>query len=214
MPGTLDGAGLAAVRGGRAVFAGLGFALAPGGALLLTGPNGSGKSTLLRLIAGFGHPVAGQIAWNGGAIADDMEAHRARLHYVGHQDGLKPALTVGETVRFWRALAGRDRADEAAALAAVGLAALAELPCRFLSAGQRRRVALARLALWPAPLWLLDEPTVGLDAAALALLEALCRRHRAEGGSIVAASHQAFGLDDTATLSLGDFAPAPVAAGW
>src|SRR5579863_1293869 len=102
-----SGFDVSASRGGRSLFAGLEFSIPAGGALLLTGPNGAGKSSLLRLMAGFGRPTAGGFAWNGDGIADDPEAHRARLHYVGHQDGLKPALTVGETLRFWQALAGQ-----------------------------------------------------------------------------------------------------------
>ncbi|MEA2754106.1 MAG: heme exporter protein [Aliidongia sp.] len=196
---------LDAVRGEKKLFSGLDFNLPPGGALVLTGPNGSGKSSLLRLMAGFGRPVAGHFAWNGADIARDAEAHRARLHYVGHQDGLKPALTVAETLRFWAALAGSPLADPAAALAPLGLAGLAQTPCRFLSSGQRRRLALSRLSVRFAPLWLLDEPAVGLDLAALAALSALIARHRAAGGSVVLSTHQGIELDRTLTLSLADF---------
>ena len=177
----------------------------PGGALVLTGPNGSGKSSLLRLMAGFGRPVAGHFGWDGAEIARDAEAHRARLHYVGHQDGLKPALTVTETLNFWAALGGSRLGDPAAALAPLGLAGLAETPCRFLSSGQRRRLALSRLSVRAAPLWLLDEPSVGLDSAAVSALSALIRRHRSSGGSIVLSTHQGIGLDDAQTLQLADF---------
>src|SRR5579859_5300521 len=156
--GHFTGSGLGAVRGEKRLFSGLDFRLPPGGALVLTGPNGSGKSSLLRLMAGFGRPVAGHIAWDSADVARDADAHRARLHYVGHQDGLKPALTVAETLRFWAALAGSRLADPAPALAPLGLVGLAGTPCRFLSSGQRRRLALSRLAVRPAPLWLLDEP--------------------------------------------------------
>jgi heme exporter protein A len=203
--GTFSGIGLGAARGGKRLFRGLGFQLAPGSALVLTGPNGSGKSSLLRLMAGFGKPVAGRFAWDGADIAQDAEAHRARLHYVGHQDGLKPALTVAETLGFWSALAGETLTDPAPALAPLGLVALARTPCRVLSSGQRRRLALSRLALRPAPHWLLDEPAVGLDAAALAALGALIARHRASGGLVVLSTHQGIPLDGAETLSLADF---------
>jgi heme exporter protein A len=203
--GTFSGTGLDAVRGGKRLFSGLGFRLSPGGALVLSGPNGSGKSSLLRLMAGFGKPVAGHFSWDGADVARDAEAHRARLHYVGHQDGLKPALTVTETLGFWAALAGFRLADPAPALAPLGLVGLAGTPCRFLSSGQRRRLALSRLALRPVPLWLLDEPTVGLDAAALTALSALIARHRTGGGSVVLSTHQGIALDDAATLTMTDF---------
>jgi heme exporter protein A len=214
-PGTLAGVAIGAVRGGRRLFAGLDFALPPGGALVLTGPNGSGKSSLLRLLAGFGRPAAGRFTWDGADIGEEPEAHRARLHYVGHQDALKPALTVDETLRFWRGLAGHGETFTPRALYAFGLATLADLPCRYLSSGQRRRLALSRLAAWPAPLWLLDEPTVGLDAAALAQLAEACRTHRAAGGSIVVSTHQDFDLEDALTASLADFLPtAATTVGW
>jgi heme exporter protein A len=211
-PGILAAVALAASRGGRRLFAGLGFTLAPGSALLLTGPNGSGKSSLLRLLAGFGRPTSGGFTWDAAPIEAAIEAHRHRLHYVGHHDALKPALTVAETLEFWTAVAGREGALLPAALDAFGLAPLAGLPCRFLSAGQRRRLALARLVAWPAPLWLLDEPTVGLDALALGQLFEACRRHQDSGGSIVLSTHQAVELVRTDTVSLGDFVPAAQAA--
>ncbi len=205
MAGIFSGIGLGAARGGKRLFSGLEFRLAPGAALVLTGPNGSGKSSLLRLMAGFGKPVAGHFAWDDIAVAEDAEAHRARLHYVGHQDGLKPALTVAETLEFWAALAGAALKDPVPALAPLGLAPLAQTPCRFLSSGQRRRLALSRLALRSVPLWLLDEPAVGLDAAALEALGALIARHRADGGLVVLSTHQGIPLDSAETLSLADF---------
>jgi heme exporter protein A len=205
-PRTFAGHGIAAIRGERMLFSGLDFALAPGGALALSGPNGSGKSSLLRLMAGFGRPVAGGFTWAGEEIGEDWESHRARLHYVGHRDALSPALTVLETLQFWAALAASP-ADTLAALGAFGLLPLASLPCRFLSSGQRRRLALSRLVLWPAPLWLLDEPAVGLDVQALAALTQLIERHRAGGGSVVLATHQALDLAGVETLALADFPP-------
>jgi heme exporter protein A len=198
------GIGLAGQRGGRRLFGGLDFALPPGGALVLSGPNGSGKSSLLRLMAGFGRPAAGILAWDGADIRDDIEAHRARLHVVGHQDGIKPALTVAETLRFWTALGGAEASNEVigAALGALGLGALAATPCRLLSSGQRRRLALARLVAAERVLWLLDEPAVGLDLQALAALSGLLARHRAGGGMVVLSTHQGIDLPDAEHLSL------------
>jgi heme exporter protein A len=138
----LSAEALSATRGERPLFSGLGFALAAGDALMLTGPNGSGKSSLLRLLAGFGRPTAGRLAWDGKPIADELEAYRAQLHFVGHQEALKPAMTAGETLRFWADLAGRPLADPMAPLAALGIARTAAQPCRFLSSGQRRRLAV------------------------------------------------------------------------
>lgn len=194
----LEADGLATIRGERLVFAGLSFRVAAGGALLLTGPNGAGKSTLLRLLAGLGRIEAGRLLWAGADALADLPAHAARVAYLGHLDALKLGLTAAENLRPWGAPAA-----VAAALEAGGLAPLADLPVRLLSAGQRRRLALARLALRGAALWLLDEPTLGLDAAAVARFGALLARHRAAGGLVVAATHLPLPLDDAATLALG-----------
>ncbi len=161
--------GLAAFRGERLVFRDLSFDVPPSGALLLLGPNGSGKSTLLRILAGLGRLAAGVLRWDGEDALADRSAHAGRVAYLGHLDAIKPGLTVTENLRFAGAIAGRPIAP---ALAAVGLDTLADLPARLLSAGQRRRLALARLALSPAKLWLLDEPTLGLDAASVERLGA------------------------------------------
>ena len=208
-PGTagengLAGSALACRRGERLVFAGLDFALPPGGALVLTGPNGSGKSSLLRLMAGLSRPEAGRIAWDGADIATDPAAHRARLHFIGHQDAVKPVLTVAESLAFWAGM--RGGADVAAGLARFRLAALAEWPCRLLSAGQRRRLALARLVASPARLWLLDEPATGLDSEALADLVAAIEAHRRAGGAVALSTHQALELEGASELSLTRFA--------
>ena len=167
---TFAGEGLSCVRGERWVFGGVNFAVAPGGALVLEGPNGSGKSSLLRLAAVLLQPAEGRLLWDGRNIADDPEAHRGRIVYVGHLDALKAALTVHDNLAFWARLGGAAAAVTDAALARIGLDHLADLPARFLSAGQRRRLNLARLLLGRAPLWLLDEPTTSLDAAATAIL--------------------------------------------
>jgi heme exporter protein A len=190
---------LACLRGGRLVFADLSFRLDVGEALVLTGPNGSGKSSLLRLVAGLVPAFAGTLEWIGapGSIA-----------YLGHQDAVKPTLTARETLRFWGAVAGTapDPAAIGAALAAVGLDGLDDLPCRYLSAGQRRRLALARLELGRAELWLLDEPTLGLDIASVARLEARLAQHRAAGGIVMLATHVPLALDGARELALDDFA--------
>ncbi|HEX2114080.1 MAG TPA: heme ABC exporter ATP-binding protein CcmA, partial [Alphaproteobacteria bacterium] len=154
------GEDLACVRGERLVFENLSFRARPGEALLLMGPNGSGKSSLLRLMAGLLAPASGRLLWGGSAIIDDPDSHRARLHYIGHLDALKPALTVSENLAFYAALRGRpaDADTLGSAISAFHLDKLADTPARFLSQGQRRRTALARVLAAPAALWLLDEP--------------------------------------------------------
>ncbi len=194
---------LAAFRADRLVFEDVSFDLPEGGALLLLGPNGAGKSTLLRLLAGLGRVASGRVLWRGEDALTDLARHGARLAYLGHQDAVKPAFTVTETLRTAQ---GGDKGAGAAvedALEALGLTALADLPVRMLSAGQRRRLALARLALAPAAVWLLDEPTLGLDAASVDRLGALLARHRAAGGAAVIATHLPLPLADTATVRLG-----------
>lgn len=206
---TFSGTGLACVRSERTVFAGLDFEVGAGGALVLTGPNGSGKSSLLRLLAGLARPAAGRLAWNGADVAEDAEAHRGRLHYVGHADAVKPVLTVAENLNFW--LAVRTEGDDlagraAAALDAFGIGRLADVPGRFLSAGQRRRLALARVLAAPATLWLLDEPRTALDAEAQAMLDAAIARHRGSGGMVIMALHGGDRPEGAATLNLAEFA--------
>lgn len=191
----LRGEQLAAIRGERLVFSGLCFHVPAGGAILLVGPNGSGKSTLLRLLAGLKRADAGQVLWGGEDVAADPASHAMRLAYVGHQDAVKPGLTVVENL-------SADRVIAMAALASVGLEELAELPARMLSAGQRRRLALARLGCRAADLWLLDEPTLGLDTAAVAQFGAVLAAHRARGGIVVAATHLPLPMDDAAELAL------------
>jgi heme exporter protein A len=226
---------LTCIRGERIVFSGLNFALEAGDALVLTGPNGSGKSSLLRLMAGLLTPAAGRLAWDGEGVGEDPESHHARLHYVGHLDAVKPALTVAENLGFWADLhrgggaaaeavdsgaaeAVKTAATEAvdtgatdpvdAALAVFAMERLATLPARYLSAGQRRRVNLARVVAAPAPLWLLDEPTTALDAQATARLEAAIAGHRGDGGMVAVATHAALALDGARELTLEAFADA------
>jgi heme exporter protein A len=194
---------LVCVRAGREVFAGVSFALAPGEVLVLRGPNGSGKSSLLRLLAGFLMPAAGRLAWAGAAIGDDLAAHRTRLHYVGHLDAVKSLLTVRENLAFAAALGGTGAGALEAALGGFDLEALAEIPARHLSAGQKRRLALARLLAGARPLWLLDEPGVGLDAANRVRLEQALAAHRAAGGLAVLATHGDVAVGDALLLELG-----------
>ncbi len=194
----LEADGVAAFRGERLVFSGLSLTVPEGGALLLTGPNGSGKSTLLRLLAGLVRAEAGRLLWRGQDALADLSEHAARVSYVGHMDAVKFGLTVGENLSVWA-----PPAAVAVALAAVGLTALADLPAKMLSAGQRRRLALARLALRPAPIWLLDEPTLGLDTASVARFGAMLAAHRATGGVVVAATHLPLPLPEAAERALG-----------
>jgi heme exporter protein A len=202
---------LACRRGARLVFAGVSFCLPAGGALVLTGANGSGKSSLLRLVGGLLAPAAGRLLWGGAPVAADIAGHHYRLHYVGHQDAVKPVMTPREILSFWAALRRIDPRGAALALqdalAAFGLDAVADWPCRWLSAGQRRRLALARLLVVPAALWLLDEPTSALDDDSQARLERAIAAHRAAGGRVLLATHAPIALDDAAILSLDRFAP-------
>jgi heme exporter protein A len=183
---------VAAFRGERLVFSDLTFAIAPGGAMLLAGPNGAGKSTLLRLLAGLLRPAAGRVTWH------DQDGDLP-VAYLGHQDAIKLGLTVTENLSFAHKLHGKPTG---AALEAFSLRTLAELPARLLSAGQRRRLALARLSLSVAPIWLLDEPTLGLDDASVVGLGKVLAKHCADGGVIIAATHLPLPLPDAATLRL------------
>ena len=209
-----EGRDLTCLRGARVVFAGLDFALSAGGALVLVGPNGSGKSSLLRLMSGLSRPFAGGLFWDGAPVANEPGAHAARLRYIGHLDAVKPALTAAENLAAWAGLdGGGDPAGRALrALDRFGLAHLAEVPGRYLSAGQKRRVNLARLALAPAPLWLLDEPTTALDRAAVARLAELVRDHRAAGGMVAVSTHMDLDLAGPVLLDVSDFAPEPADA--
>ena len=205
--GTFAARGLGCIRGERPIFGNLDLTLEPGGALVLTGPNGSGKSSLLRVLAGLLPPAQGTVSWNGEAVDRAPEAHRARMHYLGHHEALKPVLTAGENLAFWAGLRGHGRPAAERALQRLGLSRLAQVPGRMLSAGQRRRLALARLLAAPAPLWLLDEPSVGLDARAVETLVDEIARHRADGGQVIVATHQALDLPGAAHLAVDDYPP-------
>jgi heme exporter protein A len=201
----LSGSELECVRGGKRVFADVGFAVGAGEALLLLGPNGAGKSSLLRMVAGLLRPAAGTLEL-AGADCDQSLAEQA--HYLGHLDPLKSSLSVGENLRFWTRFLGGGRGegpDEA--LRAVGLERVGDLPAGYLSAGQRRRLSIARLVAVERPIWLLDEPASALDADGQALLRDLMRRHLAAGGLILAATHAPLGLDPARELRLGEGTP-------
>lgn len=195
----LEASGLACVRGGREVFTGLGFSVGTGEALLVTGRNGAGKSSLLRMVAGLVRVAGGRLTL---LDADPDQAISEQAHYLGHQDALKPSLTVAENLSFWARYLGRAEPVQGA-LAAVGLSALADLPAAYLSAGQRRRLSIARLLAAKRPLWLLDEPTSALDREAQDKLAGLMRQHLSGGGIIVAAVHGPIGLDHAKELRLG-----------
>jgi len=187
-------------RGGQTVFSGVGFALGEGGAMVVTGPNGSGKSTLLRVIAGLLPAASGRVVVEGGGEVFPTVASAA--HYLGHQNAMKPALTVMENLTFWRAFRGDGELGAEAALDAVRLGAIGHLPYGYLSTGQRRRAAIARLLVNRRPLWLLDEPTAGLDAESERLFSALLENHRAGGGMLIAATHLPLGLHGATELRM------------
>jgi heme exporter protein A len=183
---------LAVRRGERLVVSGLSLVAARGEALLLTGPNGAGKTTLIRAIAGLLPLAEGAIRLDG--TAEDGPPIREQAHYVGHLNGIRPALTVAENAAFWAAFLGGTPDDVAAALAQFRLAELAAVPAGYLSAGQKRRLGLSRLLLARRPVWLMDEPAVSLDADSRELLASATNRYLADGGIVVAATHQPLGL--------------------
>jgi heme exporter protein A len=186
-------------RGGREILSRLSLSVAAGELLAVTGPNGSGKSSLLRLLGGLLRPSAGEIRLE----PEDDLPRAQRVHYLGHLDGLKDGFTVAENLDFWRKLDDRPDRPALEALEAVGLRALAETPVHYLSAGQRRRVAIARLLVTRRPVWLLDEPSAGLDAAAEGRLGAIIGAAQDSGTIVIAASHQSLPVVPTATLQLG-----------
>ncbi|MDX8453643.1 heme ABC exporter ATP-binding protein CcmA [Mesorhizobium sp. VK9D] len=189
-------------RGGEAVFSNIGFALDKGEALIVSGPNGSGKSTLLRVVAGLLPAAGGKVLVEGGGEAFPTVASAS--HYLGHLNAMKPALSVEENLGFWRAFQGEAALSVEEALETVALGGLGHLPFGYLSTGQRRRASIAKLLVSRRPIWLLDEPTAGLDKASEERFAGLMRGHLEDGGILVAATHLPLGLDGAKALRMGD----------
>jgi heme exporter protein A len=206
----LSAVDLACRRGGRDVFAGIDFSLAAGQAVAVTGRNGAGKSSLLRIVAGLLRPAGGRLWLEGG---DPELTIAEQAHYLGHQDAVKPSLTVTENLHFWAGFFGGGTIKMQEALESVGLGGIATLPAAYLSAGQRRRLSIARLLAVKRPIWLLDEPTSTLDAAGRDRLAALMQSHLAAGGLILAATHGALGLSAAEELSIDQKTALP-GEGW
>ena len=195
----LEAENLAGERGGETIFAGLSFALSEGEALVVTGPNGSGKSTLLRIIYGLLLPEAGKVELREDGTVLPV---RAACHYLGHQNAMKPALSVRENLSFWQKFNGAAQTEIDEALEAVDLPGVEHLPFGYLSTGQKRRVSIAKLLVSHRPLWIVDEPTAGLDKASEARFAELMRGHMRDGGMIVAATHIPLGLEGVSALDM------------
>lgn len=211
----LEASNLECIRGERSLFAGVGFRLAAGEMLYLQGANGSGKTSLMRIVCGLAHPAAGEVRWRGEPIGKLGEDYRRELCYLGHHNAIKEELTPLENLLAAAHLADEDL-DEGAALDAlelVGLAGREELACRYLSQGQKRRVALARLVNEWRALWILDEPYVALDTAAVALVASLIGAHLQRGGLVVLTTHQAVPVAAGAVRELVLEAPSGVRQG-
>ena len=195
----LSGQDISCTRGSRTVFTGVSFDVAAGEALAITGANGAGKSSLLRILAGL-LPLAGGCIHYSENISELTLAEQA--HYLGHRDPFKPALSARENLTFWQHYLGSPAMDIEQALTAVGLGAIGHLPAGFLSAGQKRRLSIARLIAVKRPIWLLDEPATALDAAGQSAFVAIMQSHLDSGGLIAAATHVPLGIA-TRELRLG-----------
>lgn len=191
---------LAGARGGETIFKDISFVLDEGGALAVTGPNGVGKSTLLRVIAGLLPNSAGTVRLDGGQAP--FETLDEAVHYLGHLNAMKTVLSVDENLRFWQEFNGAPHLEAGEALEMVGLAGIGHLPFGYLSTGQKRRAAIAKLLVSYRPVWLLDEPTAGLDKASEKQFAALMGAHLEDGGIIVAATHLALGLEGVDMLEM------------
>ncbi len=207
MPLSLVAAGLGAKRGEDLIFKDISFALGAAEALIVTGPNGSGKSTLLRVVAGLLTPEKGTVSVTGSAA--DIGHPRELCHYLGHRNGMKRELTVEENLTFWKSFMGDQPGgcgmQVSQAEEAVGLPGIGHLPFGYLSAGQQRRMAMARLLVAWRPIWILDEPTAALDAASDRMFAGLVKAHLAKGGIALAATHQPLGLENTRKLEMRGF---------
>ncbi len=201
-----DGENLTCVRGGRNVFMGLNFHLAESSALILEGPNGSGKSSLIRILSGLLRPRLGSLIWQGQDATKEPEIFQEHIHYIGHRNAIKPVLTVQENLTYW---SGRDKDDTHLdmALDQFNMLPLKNTPANLLSSGQSRRLALSRLLASKRKLWLLDEPSVGLDVASIKLLEQAIAEHRSTGGSVIFATHSPIEVEAPTKLNLRDYSP-------
>ncbi|KKJ76034.1 hypothetical protein WH95_14780 [Kiloniella litopenaei] len=200
------GEDLTCIRGGRTVFLGLNFSLSEGEALILEGPNGSGKSSLIRMLSGLVRPKLGKILWQQQDATKEPEIVQRHIHYIGHRNAIKPVLTVLENLAYW---SGKTKDDPSLddALDHFRMLPLKHTPANLLSSGQSRRLTLSRLLASERSVWLLDEPSVGLDVASVALLENVIQTHRSKGGSVIFATHSPIHVESPSRLNLQDYSP-------